>query len=348
MLASRMLSRSSIPAILTLALAVACTRSVTILDGGPAPDALIDLPPIAVVSDRTARVGERVELSGASSRDPEGAPLTFSWSLRHRPEGSTATLAGSGDRAQLWPDTTGVFAIDLVVRDRRSASPPATALVLVGDEGAALPIARAGADVSVRLGGVVALDGSASTSASGGRLRFEWELVMQPSGGAATLLDPDIATPTLTPTVAGEHVISLVVHDGPVASMPDVVRIEAVEGTPIDDPVARGELDSGEVYLAGTLSEGACYRDAIAHPARPHVAVVGFACYFNQQGAMLTPDGTLLYVNTFEDVLREFSCDGCPTWTASDPYPSDPLVNDTVLPTPPCDPSSRRPPGTAN
>lgn len=93
-------------------------------------------------------------------------------------------------------------------------------------------------------------------------------------------------------------------------------------------------FDPGEVYLAGTLAEGACYLDALAHWSSPGSAVTGFDCYFDNARAKIRPtDGRLLYTNTFEDELREFHCDDCPYAGA---YPNAPLANDPVIQTPPC------------
>lgn len=90
-------------------------------------------------------------------------------------------------------------------------------------------------------------------------------------------------------------------------------------------------MDPGEVYLAGTLSPGACARDALAHWSTPNVASVGFDCYFNSDGAWIRPtDGRLLYTNTFEDKVREYHCDAC---TYGSSYPAGVLANDTIVPT---------------
>jgi hypothetical protein len=100
-------------------------------------------------------------------------------------------------------------------------------------------------------------------------------------------------------------------------------------------------LDPDQVYLAGTLSEGACYRDAIAHYACPNTAVTGFDCYFDgnvsaygtSPTALIRPtDGRLVYTNTFESVVREFHCDACP-YVQGGTYPDRPLENDAVVPT---------------
>jgi hypothetical protein len=97
-------------------------------------------------------------------------------------------------------------------------------------------------------------------------------------------------------------------------------------------------LQPEEVYIAGTLSEGACYLDALAHWSTPNDAVAGFDCYFDERGAKIRPtDGRLLYSNTFEGLLREFHCDTCPIDSTSE-YPDNPLGNDFVLATPACDP----------
>ncbi|KYF96700.1 hypothetical protein BE17_31850 [Sorangium cellulosum] len=94
-------------------------------------------------------------------------------------------------------------------------------------------------------------------------------------------------------------------------------------------------LDPAQVYLAGTLSEGSCGRDALTHWSSPGSAVVGFDCSVDERSARIrSTDGRLLYTNVFEDLLREFRCDDCP-FRGGD-YPAAPLDNDTVLRTPPC------------
>ncbi|KYF60541.1 hypothetical protein BE11_11725 [Sorangium cellulosum] len=94
-------------------------------------------------------------------------------------------------------------------------------------------------------------------------------------------------------------------------------------------------LDPHQVYLAGTLSEGSCGRDAVAHWSSPGSAVVGFDCHVDERSARIRPsDGRLLYTNVFEDLLREFRCDDC-SFRGND-YPEAPLDNDPVLLTPPC------------
>lgn len=95
-------------------------------------------------------------------------------------------------------------------------------------------------------------------------------------------------------------------------------------------------FDPKEVYLFGTLSEGACYRDAVANPLTPDQGSVGFDCNADDRSARIRPtDGRLLYMNSSENVIREFHCDrGCSASTEE--YPEDPLRNDPILPAAGC------------
>lgn len=327
-----------------------CARSST-LEPDARPDEPIDAArddaprenraPVARVRDTEATVGERVEVSGADSADPEGAALRFAWSFSRRPAGSVASLeAPSAPVATFVADVPGEFMLDLVVDDGVQVSAPATARVVATEPPP--PIARAGEDVTSLLGRPVTLDGSGSSDPTGLPLTFEWTLTTQPAGGAATLLEADRALARLRPDVLGEHLITLVVTNGRTRSAPDVVRVTAVDVTAFPGDVRRGVFATGEVYLAGTVSPGACYEDALAHPSAPSVAAVGFDCHWDRRSAVIAPDGTLLYRHHGEHVLREFHCDGCPDWSPGDAYPAAPLANDTIRPTPPCDPETDR------
>src|SRR6187399_2052233 len=45
-----------------------------------------------------------------------------------------------------------------------------------------------------------------------------------------------------------------------------------------DSCAALRRLDANEVYMVGTLQEGLCGREAVAHWSQPNVALVGFDC----------------------------------------------------------------------
>jgi len=109
------------------------------------------------------------------------------------------------------------------------------------------------------------------------------------------------------------------------AGLPDAGPVDA-------GIVAREIFDPNEVYLAGTVSEPYCSGDAIAHWSTPNNASTGFDCDCMQSSGVIRPsDGRLLYRRYSDDVLREYHCDAC---AYSGTYPTAPLANDTVVPTP--------------
>ena len=67
----------------------------------------------------TAAVGDEIELSAVESSDPEGAPITYRWTLIESPRGATATLVDTDRQlAYLTPDAPGRYVVALVARDQ--------------------------------------------------------------------------------------------------------------------------------------------------------------------------------------------------------------------------------------
>jgi hypothetical protein len=83
-----------------------------------------NLPPVANAGpDQTVTTGQLVTLNGTGSTDPNGDPLTYSWCLRGRPQGSTATLNGANTaRPTFTPDVPGSYVLCLTVNDGQSGS----------------------------------------------------------------------------------------------------------------------------------------------------------------------------------------------------------------------------------
>ena len=96
------------------------------------------------------------------------------------------------------------------------------------------PIADAGEDQSVAVGGVAMLDGSGSSDPDGDPLTFEWVVLEQPPGSTSQISDPGVARPQLTIDVAGSYLIKLVVDDG-TATSTDEVLIDTFNSAPIAD-----------------------------------------------------------------------------------------------------------------
>jgi hypothetical protein len=319
--------------------------------------------PVAVIVpvELKATLGQQVVLDGASSFDPEGESLAFSWRISSRPTASTAQLlVANRPLAQFWPDQPGEWHVELFLSAGARTSWPASARVFVASSPNRPPIANAGPTQVGTVGASIRLDGTASTDPDGDPLTFQWRVAAQPLGVAVALPGPTQARTSFTAVVPGTYRFELQVSDDKGASAQDVTTVlvtgpgsdagghpdAGVDGGVRPDAGIDGGLshdagmdagwpdflDPGEVFLAGTLSEGACYRDALAHWSTPNVASVGFDCYFNEDSAIIRPtDGRLLYTNTFEDKVREYHCDVC---AYSGTYPSSVLSNDTVIATP--------------
>lgn len=114
------------------------------LDSVPAT-VLIDVStanrkPLAVAEavPNKSPVGSAVLLKGTGSSDPDGDPLTWTWSIVMRPGGSIASIANPiAAQASLLPDVAGIYTIQLVVRDGKIDSN--LALVVVEAQAAASP-----------------------------------------------------------------------------------------------------------------------------------------------------------------------------------------------------------------
>lgn len=120
------------------------------------------------------------------------------------------------------------------------------------------PVADAGDDSTVPVGEFVTLDGTASSDADGDLLTYEWSVSSAPTGSLATISDTAAPQPTFSPDVPGTYVISLVVNDGTIDSVPSTVTISTVNSAPVaaagpDQSVALGEL----VTLSGAGSSDA-------------------------------------------------------------------------------------------
>ncbi len=80
--------------------------------------------------DQTAAVGDTVVLDGSGSYDPEGDPITYSWTLLSSPAGSGAALSSvTGAATSFVADAEGSYEAQLVVNDGVLDSDPDTVRV---------------------------------------------------------------------------------------------------------------------------------------------------------------------------------------------------------------------------
>ncbi len=187
--------------------------------------------------DQMVPIGSTVVLDGSHSADVDGDPLSFLWAMLAKPAGSAAILS---DSTAIHPtfvaDLAGVYVVQLMVHDGKEESLPVTVTITTGNTP---PVANAGHDQSVPVLALVTLNGSGSHDADGDALTFQWTLDSRPPGSVATILNPTFPHPTLIPDVPGTYVVSLMVSDGVVFSVPDTVAIVAQSPAPVLLPTLR-------------------------------------------------------------------------------------------------------------
>lgn len=220
-----------------------------------------DAAPVANAGpDVTTRAGERVDLDGSASSDPEGAELGYDWTLTEAPSCSTLSVSdvynGTTAQPSLIPDCEGTYVVSLVVNDGVHYSSPDYAAIFAGSENSA-PFADAGEAATVPPcdGATIRLNGFGSYDLDGDPIVWQWSLVSVPKGSKATAAnfsDATVGDPTFTWDVVGNYSFLLQVYDGFTWSAPDLVTHTTQEGTANSPPIANAGKD---VTMA---ANGAC------------------------------------------------------------------------------------------
>ena len=122
------------------------------------------------------------------------------------------------------------------------------------------PIAVAGDDKNVVTGVVVQLDGSSSSDSDGDALSYQWALQSKPANSLSFLSTLTEVDPSFIPDFDGSYTISLVVNDGTVDSIADIVTYTASE-TANNAPVANAGADQAVFTGATVILDGSASFD---------------------------------------------------------------------------------------
>lgn len=198
--------------------------------GGSVVEPVNAAPRADAGSDQQIQLGQTAVLDGSSSRDPEAAPLQYSWVQ----SGGEAVALRAADtvRPTVTPTVAGEYLFRLAVADtgglsatdevRLSVLPSSTQEPVVVNQA---PMADAGSDRQVRAGESVIMDGSASHDPEAGSLAYAWVQLNGPQAVAIAGAGQSTATAVLPET--GEYRFRLTVTDGGGLSHSDEVRLTA-------------------------------------------------------------------------------------------------------------------------
>lgn len=205
----------------------------------------VNNPPVADAGvDQNLSADEEIRLDGGGSFDPDGDPMTYTWSFARVPDGSSlmdsdGSFSENGTSSSITtftPDMMGTYIVSLVVTDSNEDTSIADSVIVSVSEGT-LPTAMAGDDETAMEGDTVTLDGSSSFDSGGRALTYAWSIASAPENATATIADSSSVTTTFTPDVSGNYLISLVVDSGVNTSAPDVMVLNVGSQNP-EAPIA--------------------------------------------------------------------------------------------------------------
>ena len=225
-----------------------------------------DLPPIASCGEDVAgQVGTATQLDGRDSSDPEGAELSFSWSISSTPECSNMSNVDIFDQGtptpSLIPDCDGLFVVSLVVSDGLQSS-DADYCSLDSRSDNAPPVAESGmgGNLPPCTDNPFRLSGWESYDPDGDTMTYSWSVVSAPIGADPEVYgfeDHTAVGPYFNWDKAGEWSFQLQVSDGIQTSPPDVVTYTIGADGSNNSPTAHaGDNKTISVTAPCTYEEG--------------------------------------------------------------------------------------------
>ena len=216
---------------------------------GPNRPPVADAGPDAAVNKR-----QTVGLGGSS--DPDGDPLSYTWSLS-RPTGSAATLSSPSSASPSFvTDVVGTYLATVTVSDGQYTSTDSATITVVNSP----PIARAGADRDMTRNNLAQISDSSSSDPDGDALSFTWT-ISGPPGSTAALSSTTTRETSFTPDLLGDYLLTLVVSDGELSSSDSVV-ITAINVPPVPRITGVAAVNARETVTLSAASS----TDANADP----------------------------------------------------------------------------------
>jgi len=218
-----------------------------------------NVPPNADAGpDQNVFTGETICLDGSGSNDPDNGPepLSYLWSFDSVPEESSLTDDDITNRDQanacFIPDVDGTYVLRLSVSDGELTSEDTVEITATTPN--VPPNANAGTDITISLGRIVTLDGSASNDPDDGPepLSYSWSFVSVPTSSGLTnddILNADTFSPSFTPDVAGTYVLQLMVTDGQDSAYDNVAVTVITEEAITGDLDGDSDIDQNDLNI---------------------------------------------------------------------------------------------------
>ncbi|GGX73718.1 PKD domain-containing protein [Saccharospirillum salsuginis] len=182
---------------------------------------------------RSLFVGDTLTLDASTSREADGQPLTYEWTLVEKPSNSEIEIADPTAAAQEFiVDQQGDYVFELIASNGDDASLPKRVAISVPNRD---PVADSGPDQAIQLQQLIQLDGLNSYDQDGDLLSYEWQFTQQPDGSLASFDDPSAGNPSFTVDAEGTYIAELTVRDDAGGSDTDQVILSASNVPPVAD-----------------------------------------------------------------------------------------------------------------
>ena len=219
--------------------------SIVVDNSAPAAGVVtaVEFKPVPVQAPvQAATLGASIVVDATSATDPDGDPVSVSFTLLGKPAGSAATLAVVGKTARFTGDALGSYQVRVQGSDPSGASFQTTYSFDVANRApTAVLVAQVSpvvlnagqATVTASVGYDVLLDGSGSSDPDGNALTRAWTLLSRPAGSQAALGAATGASTTLAPDVLGDYVIVQTVTDTGGAQSRSTMTVRANNRRPV-------------------------------------------------------------------------------------------------------------------
>lgn len=226
--------------------------------------------PIANIapSATTVDVGTTVTLNGSGSTDPQTLPLTYSFSLTSKPQGSNATLTGATTvSASFVADQPGDYVVQLIVNNGFLNSAPKTVTIhanaVVGP--AASITATSGGGQSAKVGTAFAAPLVATVKDSNGAAVPNVTVTFTaPASGASGTFAGGAATATATTNASGVATSPVFTANNTSGGPYNVTASVAGVGTPANFSLTNLSADAGTIAATGGTPQSAEVNTAFA------------------------------------------------------------------------------------